>query len=147
VGVQPYTVKPSTLVTCRQTWIYFLTTSALHYILYLWSHYTVKRGYTSSTDQPYIISLVTLYRQTWIYFLNRSALHYILYLWSHSAGKLCRTFSTDHPNTINPSSLVTLYRQTWSYLNISVLHHKSFISGHIIPANVVTLPQQISPTL
>ena len=36
----------------------------------------------------------------------------------------------------------------WSYfLNRSALHYNSFTSGHIIPENVVILPQQIGPTL
>jgi len=151
---QSYTINLSSLVTLyRQTWIYLLNRSAVHYksfisghiipanvvilsqqisptlqILHLWSHYTGKRGHTSSADQPYTInpsSLLTLYRQTWAYFHNRSALHYK-----------------------NPLSLVTLYWQTWtSFPNRSVLHCQSSISGHTMLADTVMLSQQVDRTL
>jgi hypothetical protein len=179
VGVQPYTIKPSTLVTLyRQTWIYFLNSLALHYksfiaghiipanvdilsqqisptlqILHLWSHYTGKRGHTSSADQPYTInpsSLLTLYRQTWSYFLNRSALHYKNLL---SLLTLYRqTWSYFHNRSAlhykNPLSLVTLYWQTWtSFPNRSVLHCQSSISGHTMLPDTVMLSQQVDRTL
>ena len=108
-------------------------------------------------------SLVTLYRQTWSSFPNRSVLHH--------AGKHGHPFPTDLSYIINPSSLATVCRQTRSCLpkrsvvhyksflatlcrqtqscfpKMSVLHIKSFISGHIMPANMAVLPQQINPVL
>jgi hypothetical protein len=94
-------------------------------MLHLWPHYAGRHGHAFPSGQSYTI--------------NR--------LWPHYAGKHSHISQKYQSHTLNPSSLATLCRQTWSYFpNRSILYYKSFISGHIMPANMVILPQQLSPT-